>query len=112
MRGRFSSTLATTLVAVLLFSIASPAVCALLLPHSLPHALMDGHGLPSPNADGDEGPRDDGCGCLCCPGHAKAFVGADSILVRRPSVRIEGWSLPDEPLPKGVVRRVFHPPRA
>ena len=66
---------------------------------------------PDPGTDGQPcGPT---CLCLCCPGHANGLA----VVAPRPSVGIPTSSefeleAHDELRPKGVLRRIFHPPRA
>lgn len=66
---------------------------------------------PDPGTDGQPcGPT---CLCLCCPGHANGLA----VFAPRPSVGIPPSSefeleAHDDLRPKGVLRRIFHPPRA
>ena len=71
----------------------------------------DADSCPDPGPDGQPcGPT---CLCLCCPGHAYGLA----VFASRPSVGIPPSSefeleAHDDLRPKGVLRRIFHPPRA
>ena len=66
---------------------------------------------PDPGTDGQ--PCGPGCPCFCCPGHANGLA----VFPPRPSVGIPPsgefeLEAHDDLRPKGVLRRIFHPPRA
>ena len=66
---------------------------------------------PDPGTDGQ--PCGPGCPCFCCPGHANGLA----VFPLRTSVGIPPSSefeleAHDDLRPKGVLRRIFHPPRA
>lgn len=66
---------------------------------------------PDPGTDGQ--PCGPACLCFCCPGHANGLA----VFKPRPTVGIPPSSefepeAHDDLRPKGVLRRIFHPPRA
>lgn len=74
-------------------------------------APVEADSCPDPGPDGQPcGPT---CLCLCCPGHANglaSFVPAPSVGIPAPAeFEIEAH---DDLRPKGVLHRIFHPPRA
>ena len=66
---------------------------------------------PDPGTDGQ--PCGPGCPCFCCPGHANglAVVSLRTSVGNPPSSEFE-LETHDDLRPKGVLRRIFHPPRA
>lgn len=76
-----------------------------------PSAPSTADSCPDPGTDGQ--PCGPGCPCFCCPGHANGLA----VFPPRPSVGIPPSSefeleAHDDLRPKGVLRRIFHPPRA
>jgi hypothetical protein len=68
-------------------------------------------GAPCPDADG-EGPCDDGCPCLCCPGH-RTTLDAQSAALLNPQIVVVARSAgPRETAPPDrASARIFRPPR-
>ena len=65
-----------------------------------------------PDSDQDGRPCGSDCGCLCCPGHVRAFCAPAPALVPAPSPSAgELPPMDDELHPIDLVRRLFHPPR-
>lgn len=99
---------------VLLVFVAGPALAtAEELRHSSarsgPAAVADS--CPDPGTNGQ--PCGPACLCFCCPGHANGLA----VFTPRPAVGIPPSSefeleAHDDLRPKGVLRRIFHPPRA
>ena len=110
MSGPLTRAAASVTAVVIVFSIASPTLSALVHHRPFSEALGDCHDAPCP--DGDEVPCGDGCSCLCCPGHAKAFFPPLPEGLERPLLLGERQRWADDVHPVGVSRRVFHPPRA
>jgi hypothetical protein len=76
-----------------------------------PAAAHHADGAPCPDGDGN-GPCDEGCPCLCCPGHASALHVASDISVPAASpMTPDRVGPPDTVRPDGVSSRVFRPPR-
>lgn len=104
-RGVTASLLAT----VMLLSIASPALAA------IGHFDVAHHedGAPCPDGgSGDQDGCDDGCGCLCCPGHVvflAALVRPDSI---RSEIAVAVTVTRVELIPFDLVRALYRPPRS
>lgn len=79
---------------------------------SLPH---HGGGAPCPDGDG-HGPCDDGCPCLCCPGHGTVLYPPVSTGLGRPHRESSpvircGFGPPEALHPDDITRRIFRPPR-
>ena len=74
-------------------------------------APVEGDSCPDAGTDGQ--PCGPACLCLCCPGHANGlafFVPGPSVGIPTPTLfEIEAH---DDLRPKGVLHRIFHPPRA
>ncbi|MFO8070891.1 MAG: hypothetical protein R6V85_03355 [Polyangia bacterium] len=101
------------MLAVFAWMIAGPTVAAALEPShtALVSPAHHADGAPCPDGD-DDGPCDDGCPCLCCPGHATVMFPPAVASLERPhlsSVHRFGPSETDHP--SGIHRRIFRPPR-
>lgn len=78
---------------------------------SVPTSPPAADSCPDPETDGQ--PCGPDCLCLCCPGHASGlavFASCPSVPCP-PSSEFE-LEAHDDLRPKGVLRRIFHPPRA
>lgn len=76
------------------------------------HSIAAHHADGTPCPDGDDGPCDGSCACLCCLGHAKLLykpTGAPSLVPDLPIV--EHFSYVKDVSPRGIHVRVFRPPR-
>ena len=90
----------------------SPALAELeqLPAHDSPISHHD-YGAPCPDGDGEE-PCDDGCPCLCCPGHTNALIAPSTPSLPGPRLATsDRIAPPDEPIADGAFDRVFRPPR-
>lgn len=68
------------------------------------------HG-PCPDAD-SEGSCDEGCPCLCCPGHATVVLTLVRPMgLRPPRFNCKRVTPRDDRHPDGEFQRVFRPPR-
>lgn len=98
---------------VLLVVVAGPALATAdeVRHASARNGPAEADSCPDPGADGQ--PCGPACLCLCCPGHANGLA----VFTPRPAVGIPPSSefeleAHDDLRPKGVLRRIFHPPRA
>ena len=110
-----SSRRALALLVLLVFVAGSTLATADEVLHSSarsgPAAPSTADSCPDPGTDGQ--PCGPGCQCFCCPGHANGLA----VFPPRTSVEIPPSSefeleAHDDLRPKGVLRRIFHPPRA
>ena len=104
--------LSLLVLTILFVSVIIPALPVAASQDSHAFASPHSEGVPCPDG-GEDGPCDDNCPCLCCPGHflalgtfATTFVKADTDTTRH-----EFFSS-DAPLPSGILRGIFRPPRA
>ncbi len=95
-----------------LVSVIIPALSVAASEESHTSAMSHSEGAPCPDGD-EDGPCDDNCPCLCCPGHIFALgtFAANVVKAYTNTTKHEFFSF-DAPLPSGVSRGIFRPPRA
>jgi hypothetical protein len=103
---------AVVIVAVFTWMFAGPALAAAIEhDHGVCAPVHHADGTPCPDSH-DEGPCDDGCPCVCCPGHAPVASLSSVVALEAPSLMTtDSVGPPDNAHPRGVHRRVFRPPR-
>jgi hypothetical protein len=106
MKKRFLSIL---LLATFVWTFAEPALATAFEPVD----AVDHHadGIPCSDGDGD-GPCDDNCPCLCCPGHLKVvnLLSTNLLDIHLDSTN-QRFSPSEENHPNGIHLRIFRPPR-
>lgn len=111
--GKRHRILAWSLTAVLLHALVPLTSLAGLAPHADDHvADAATHPTPCPDACPDGAPCDEGCECLCCPGHARLLLPSSEAPLAAIACVGELVAPLREIHPHDVVSRVFRPPRA
>ena len=105
--------LAFMMVSVLSWMIVGPSLAAALESSNADHVSLGSHSDSVPCPDGDEeGPCDDGCPCVCCPGHAKVMFSSPVVSLESPHLNsIHRFGPPESVHPSGIHHRIFRPPR-
>lgn len=105
--------LSVGMLAVFSWMIGGPTVAAAMEPAHEVHSASVHHGDGVPCPDGDaEGPCDDGCLCLCCPGHARVVPSPLIVSLAAPRLSTAHRFDPTDAVhPSGICHRIFRPPR-
>ena len=102
------------LMGIFAWMVTGPAMAAALeSANALPHSSAShADGAPCPDG-GDSGPCDDGCPCLCCPGHGTAASAPTPASLEGPLVAsLNHPNTAESDPPIGIAGCVFRPPRA